>query len=100
MEPKDVTPDEGTSGTDPLPLGRLSDEPDKVTLHLAKPTPKGLASLFERLTGKKLSPERRSADQAGALKAEDRCCAQPAHRGGGMIIRRVALPSTRGWEPS
>jgi hypothetical protein len=30
---------------------------DKVELNLAKPTPEAMAKLYERLTGKKLSPE-------------------------------------------
>ena len=29
----------------------------KVELNLAKPTPEAMAKLYERLTGKKLSPE-------------------------------------------
>jgi hypothetical protein len=32
--------------------------------------------------------------------AEDRCHAQPEHRGGGVIIRRKRAAEPRGWEPS
>jgi hypothetical protein len=37
--------------------GASSGQPEKVELHLATPTAEGLIALFERLSGKKMSPE-------------------------------------------
>src|SRR5438445_10853171 len=53
----------------------------------------GLAAERRRAAGPALQPRGERADRVAQDRrlAEDRRCAQPAHAGGGMMIRRRAL---------